>query len=305
MTQLNKVFMAFASGSESKEETPSFKNYIGVGAYHVVGINPSKKELEGIYGREIKEEPVYISKDVDGVPQVRIDFIVKTDPAFNNGIELTTKATIFLKRKGRRTTDGSKIQYINQYGDTAWLTDEQAKSEVIPENLSRFIVKNIRPIYEGEENLVKFLKAYIGIPQVCFAKKGEAIKMIADPTTAEALLEKVENYFKGDISEIKQAIGLQPNNRVKLFTMVKLTDDNKKYQAICMSQPMKFSQTNYTYSFGELEKEIANGRYANHKYSIRPLEEYSEVIKPTSFDIPSAPADMGWFNAPQSDDLPY
>lgn len=301
MTQLNKVFMAFASGSESKEETPSFKNYIGVGAYHVIGINPNKKELEVIYGREIKEEPVYISKDKDGIPQIRIDFIIKTDPSVNNGIELTTKAVAFLKRKGRRTNDGNKIQYINLYGDTVWLTDEEMKNGVVPENVKdRFVHKNTRPAIEGEEQLVNFLKAYIGIPQVMF--KG---KMITDPSKAVAQLEKLENYFKGDISEIKQAIGLQPNNRVKLFTMVKTTDDNKKYQAICMSQPMKFSQTDYTWSYGQLEKEIANGRYANHKYSIRPLEEYSEVIKPTSFEVPTTQADMGWFNAPQTDDLPY
>lgn len=302
MSKVGYNFMAFGSGVESTEETiSSFKNYIGIGAYHVVGINPTKKELEKIYGREVKEEPVYISTDKDGIAQVRIDFIVKSDPSVNNGIEFTTKAVCFLKRKGRRTTDGNKRQFINLYGDTAWLTDEQAKAEEIPENMKeRFLPVKIRPSYEGEETLVKFLKAYIGIPQVSF--KG---KMIPDPTKAEALLEKVESYFKGDVSEIKNAIGLQPNNRVKLITMVKLTDDNKKYQAIYMTQPMKFSQTDYTWSYGELEKEIANGRFVNHKTSIKPLAEYSEIIKPTSFDTPQSPASMDWFNAPQTDDLPY
>ena len=81
----NKLFMAFAKGNESVEAAP-ISRYIGVAPVFVLAVNPTKEELEKLYDTELEKAPEYISETEVGlegnkykVPQVRLDFIVRTD----------------------------------------------------------------------------------------------------------------------------------------------------------------------------------------------------------------------------------
>lgn len=56
---------------------------------------------------------------------------------------------------------------------------------------------------------------------------------------AEARLDKIENYFKGDYSELREAISLQPKNRVKGLFGVRTTEDGKQYQAVYVQKFLK------------------------------------------------------------------
>ena len=105
MEKTNFAFMAFGKAQVSKEAT-EIKRYTGVGSVFVVGVNPSKAELEKLYDRELDKDPEYLTEK-DGVTSARIDFIVKTDPTAkcSNGIELLTKFSMFIRNEYRFNKD--------------------------------------------------------------------------------------------------------------------------------------------------------------------------------------------------------
>ena len=147
----NKIFMAFATGSESTEGNV-VKKYIGVGSVGVLAVNPNKETLEKLYNTTINDDPSYLSEvevgpegDKHTVPQVRIDFIVQTDPEKCNGIDMKTKIPFFITKEVRYNRDRSKVQVINKYGETTWLPIENAKSGTIPSNLNWFEPADFRP----------------------------------------------------------------------------------------------------------------------------------------------------------------
>ena len=68
--------MAISNGVETKETQGGARLMTGLVPMMVVAVNPSKKELEQIYGRDLEKEPEYISADEAGVKKLRIDFIM-------------------------------------------------------------------------------------------------------------------------------------------------------------------------------------------------------------------------------------
>lgn len=208
----NKIFMAFATGSESTEGNV-VKKYTGVGSVSVLAVNPDKETLEKLYNTTINDDPSYLSEvevgpegDKHTVPQVRIDFIVQTDPEKCNGIDMKTKIPFFITKEVRYNRDRSKVQVINKYGETTWLPIENAKSGTVPANLSWFEPADFRPAYIGEEDLTGFLKAYLNIPNKSYRKSNGEVVELPNKADAEARLDKIENYFKGDYSELREAI---------------------------------------------------------------------------------------------------
>ncbi|MDQ9822852.1 hypothetical protein RFZ44_05690, partial [Acinetobacter sp. 163] len=74
----------------------------------------------------------------------------------------------------------------------------------------------------GEEELTKFIKAYLNIPNVMKYVNNTWV-MVDNPEDCEARLEHIEDYFKGNFKELREVIALQPNNRVKVLFGVKTT----------------------------------------------------------------------------------
>jgi len=89
INKVNYCLLAIGKTQESTE-TAEFKKYIGVGSSFVVAVNPTKKELETIYGREMTNDPEYVV-DTDNGKEARITFVVKTDPNTCNGVELLNR----------------------------------------------------------------------------------------------------------------------------------------------------------------------------------------------------------------------
>ena len=56
-----KSFLAIGETSQ-KSGTP-FKRYVGVGEVYPIALNPTKEELEKLYGRELNYEPEYFGTD--------------------------------------------------------------------------------------------------------------------------------------------------------------------------------------------------------------------------------------------------
>ena len=151
----NYSFMAFSAGKESTEGGV-IKRYIGVAPVKVLATNPTKAELESLYNTTLDKDVEYIGvQDNEGtkVPYARIDFVVKTVPEKSNGIEMTTKISYFVRKEYRFNRDKSKVQVIDKYGRTAWVTKEQANAHEIPQykNGPANLDKDYRPAYVGEK----------------------------------------------------------------------------------------------------------------------------------------------------------
>lgn len=283
----SKLFMAFATGKESTEGV-AVKRYIGVAPVFVLAVNPNKVELEKLYDTELEKAPEYVGEAEIGqegnkkkVPQVRLDFIVQTDADKCNGIEMKTKISFFIKKEWRYNRDETKVQVINKYGETTWLPIENAKNGTVPETLSWFEPADFRPAYIGEEELTAFIKAYLNIPNKSFRKKDGSVVELKDKSEAEARLDKIADYFKGDFSELRGVIALQPKNKVKCMFGVRTTDDNKQYQAVYTQKFLKNNITDYSKLDEELQERKANGAYPDTEFSICDLKEYS--VEATEF----------------------
>lgn len=282
----NFAFMAFAAGKESTDGGV-VKRYIGVAPVFVLGVNPSKKELEAIYGTEISADPEYLSvSELDGkeVKSARLDFIVQTDEE-KCGVNMKSKVSFFLRQAYRYNKDKSKVQVIDKYGRTAWVTVEQAKNHEIPmySNGPANLDKDYRPCFIGEEELTKFLKAYLGIPEVMKYVNNTWV-LVDNPQDCEARLENIDTYFKGDFTELRNIISLQAKNRVKVLFGVKTTDDNKQYQAVYTQMFVKNAVTDYSKLDKDLQDRKSNGAYPTTEFEVCNIKEY--VVKPTTFAEP-------------------
>lgn len=290
----NKLFMAFAAGHESTEGN-IVKRYIGVAPVFVLAVNPNKAELERLYDTELDNAPEYIGESEIGqegnkykVPQVRLDFIVQTDSE-KCGIDMKSKVSFFLKKEVRYNKDKTKIQVINKYGETTWLPVENVKNGTVPENLSWFEAADFRPAYIGEEELTGFIKAYLNIPNKSYRKKNGEVVELKDKSEAEARLDQIENYFKGDFSELRNVISLQPKNKVKCMFGVKTTSDNKQYQAVYTQRFLKNNVTDYSKLDEEMQDRKINGAYPDTEFSVCDLREYT--VDSTDFSTSTAVKD--------------
>lgn len=313
MENKNFSFMAFGKAQVSKEAT-EIKRYTGVGSVFVVGVNPNKAELEKLYDRELDKDPEYLTEK-DGVTSARIDFIIKTDPTAkcSNGIELLTKFSMFIRNEYRFNKDKTKVQVIDKYGRTAWVTKEQAKNHEIPvyKNGPANIDKDYRPAYVGEEDITNFLKLFLGISNVEKWVKNEAtgrrevVGLVDNPQDCECRLENIEDYFKGKFNEIKDAINLMPNNKIKVLFGVRTTDEGKQYQDVYTRKFLSNTVSVYDKLSEDVQNNKDNGAYPNTEFVINDLQEYT--VQATNFnntnnnngDMPfdeETSASTDWFN---------
>ena len=304
MKNKSVAMMAFASGSESKDRVK--KLYIGVAPVFIVGVNPNKAEYEKLFNRTLDDAPVYIGEGEVGpegdrvkVPQIRIDFIVKTD-AEKCGVGLTDRITFFLSKAMNFNRDRSKVEVINKYGESTYLPIACVEgTEPIPDNMKWYDTSGMRPTYIGEADLTAFIKAFLNIPSKSY-RKGNEVVFIKNLADAEAKLDKIESYFRGDVSELKSVIGLQPNNRVKVMFGVKTTDDNNQYQAVYTKKFLKNMVNDYSKLDEDLQARKNAGAYPSVEFLAEPIKEYT--VESTDFSSPanyplgakSAPANAPW-----------
>lgn len=283
--------MAFGQGQVSSEGG-SVKRYIGVASVFVLGVNPLKEELEKFYGRTLDNAPEYLGEAEVGdtkVPQARLDFIVKADPEkyldeHNQPLNFVSKVSLFIRRAYRYNKDNTKVQVIDKYGRTAWVTIEQAKAHEVPvySNGPANIDKDYRPAYIGEEELIKFLIAYLNIPACQRYVDGKWVMNDADKLSdSEASLEHIEDYFKGDFSELKTIIGYQPNNKVKVLFGVRNTDDNKQYQTAYTRMFLKNGVSDYSKLDKDVKETQNSGALSTSEFDCTELHEY--VVESTNF----------------------
>ena len=298
MEEKSILMMAIASGKESKEAA-EIKRYVGVGTCEVLAVNPTKAEIQKYMGYEPKEEPQYFgTQDVNGtaVPYARIAFILRTIPEKSNGIEFTHILSFFLRNQYIQGSQSGKYQVIDEYGRTAWATKEtiDSKSKIMYKDgaMEANISLNYRPAYVGEVAITNFIKAYLNIDNVQRYVNGTWVT-IENPAEAECRLDSIPNYFKGNFKEIKDAIALQPNNKVKVLFGVRTTE-NGDFQDAYTEVILRNSARNLDAFAKSVNERKANGGLSDRYYEICDLKEYTPT--PTnlneSTDAPANPWDM-------------
>lgn len=305
--------MAFSRGTDSVV-AGAYKRYIGVGTFKCHGVNLSKKELEELYGHEIQgEERQFVTEvDVNGVrtQRVNLNFVLSTMIGDKQEFFTARYSLLNAQRVGANT---GKVQVMDEYGRTAWVTDEQFKAHEIPQyaNGPASITANYRGIYSGEDLLTRnngreigFLVALLNIPNVTKFSDGKPVGLIEDPSLALCRLDNVANLFKGDFSEIREILSYKPDNQLKLLAGVRKDDQNRVWQDFFVDFPMRSSTRNYANLEAALDSAVANGKYTSSEFkvnnSIVDLTEYVEtptVIAPSS--TAAAPANP-WFQKPQA-----
>lgn len=294
----NFSFMAFSAGKESSEGG-AIKRYIGVAPVKVLATNPTKAELESLYNTTLDKDVEYTgvqNNEGTNVPYARIDFVVRTDPEKSNGIEMTTKISYFVRKEYRFNRDKSKVQVIDKYGRTAWVTKEQANAHEIPQykNGPANLDKDYRPAYVGEEDLTNFIKTYLNIPNVQKYVDGKW-ELVDNPSECEARLDGIDKFFAGDFKELKEIMSYQPNNKVKVLFGVRTTDDGKQYQAAYTQMVLRNGVTDFSKLDSDLADRKAAGAYSTTEFEVVPIHEYN-VESTAVEDLPAATeAPKGWF----------
>lgn len=282
--------MGFGKSNEVKEGG-SRKFFTGVENFKVMAVNPSKDELEALYGREISYEPEYIGtqtvKDGDGereVEQLRLDFYLDNDDAGNT---ITTKASFYVMNTHHMSQTG-KVKVINDFGKTTWLTKDQIQSKDVPDNMSWYNTSGLKVAKRGEEEVIDFIANLLNLPW-------DLTKM-GDPSDGHAKFEKDKwaDMFKGNFLYL-QSIIETTNNKVGLALGVKVADDQSLRQTVCTKKSLRqyVLSGNRANKFQYLAKSIdeakANGAYGTTDFGPQDynLREYS--ITPTKMDANTLP----------------
>ena len=303
--------MAISRGNASKE-AQEFKRYIGVCPVFVKAVNPNKAEHEKLFNTTLEEAPVYgqDKEDAEGnsYKNVRISVVMQPDVE-KIGFEMPlVTMPLFVTNQKQFGAKSGKYQVVDKYGRFAWATEAEISAKEIPtySNGKKADISNdYRIAFVGEEDLTAFIKAFLCIPSItkwdndekCMVPNSEV-----KPEECECRLEveSFEKLFKGDFSEIKEILGFQPNNKVKVCLGVR-TDANsgKLFQSVYTKKFMSNASTNYNSLDKMLQADASyaaeNNKVLNTEYSAETVHEYS--VTPTNFS--AAPED-----AP-SDDMPF
>ena len=191
--------MGFNPNSSEKQVVQEGKLYTGLANMKVVAINPNKLQLEAL-GYKPQAEPVYTGIE-DGVKKLRLDFYLahKEHP-------MRTKLAFFIEDKPRINQDGTKAEWINNFGRTAWGTPSAA-----PSGLKWFDASTARAAKVGEADLHNFLINWLNISP-----------------NDEAKLDNFDALFLGNYTELRSLLAGASNNEVRVL----LTVRDGKYQAV-------------------------------------------------------------------------
>lgn len=303
--------MAISKGNASKE-AQEFKRYIGVCPVFVKAVNPNKAEHEKLFNTTLEEDPVYIQdkEDTEGntYKNVRISVVLAPDVE-KIGFEMPlVTMPLFITNQKQHGANSGKYQVVDKYGRFAWATETEISAKEIPtyNNGKKADISNdYRIAYVGEEELTAFIKAFLCIPSITkWDNDNKCMVPNKDvkPEECECRLEteSFEKLFKGDFSEIKDILGFQPNNKVKVCLGVR-TDANsgRLFQSVYTKKFMSNASTNYNSLDKLLQADAAyafeHNKVLNTEYSAETVHEYS--VTPTTF----APSDNA---APSTDAAP-
>lgn len=288
-TVLNSYCTVISSGKTLASTVPQRTYFIGVGNANIESVCPTTTELRNMFPNSQNiQDPVYVgTTEIDGksVPNVRLDFFT-----FNAMQGINCRFSIFLTKAGIKGTTSGKIQVIDDFGRTAWVTEDELKEHKIPiySNGPADIDKDYRPCYRGEVELTKLIKCMLGIDDI--RQWSQTENKFVNVTSKEALdacrcrfeLADLDNIFKGKFDILKEYVKYPTKNEVKFMYGVRTASNGNIYQDICASEFMK-SNSRGAYDFEQLLK---NRTFNNVEYSTEPVAIYSVNPTPVVAEAP-------------------
>lgn len=255
-----------------------FKRYIGLADSYVLDVNPSKDKLDELMGYESKFDVVYTGSDETG-PYCRAVFIVRTDPESTVGVEITERLTFTVRNTPAYNRDKTKVQIMDDYGQSRYVEVDEAKND-----LQKYPGYRIARV--GEFELSQFLRTYLCVPDArTYDGATKTWSLKSDPSGSVFRLEHIPDYVKGNVFELKEAIALQPHNKVKLLYGIRTNDEGKQYTAIPTRDGFILRANASAKSISYLDTQIKRakdaGAYSNVEFSTEPLHEYK--VEPTDF----------------------
>lgn len=288
--------------------------YEGVGTVNIVAVNPNNAKLREL-GRNIPldaEEPKYVNErevngevkkswkvrlmaqvqDLEDKPIIPMDFYITPDVWLNG--------------------TGDKCQIIDAYGRTAWATRDEAKNKKIPqyEKGPADIDAKYKYSHRGEEDLVKFLIAYLNMtPYYSFNPDGTRHRN-ANP--GKLTIDYWDALCAGDGKEIQGYVDAEKDNTAKvMFGYREDPETNKKYQIFFterfFSPFTKFDVENgvYTKVQNALDKYLSDcdkrGAAPRGKFNAGKIHKWVE--EPT--EVTRSEEDEIFNQSSNVDDLPF
>ena len=288
--------MAISRGNASKE-AQEFKRFIGVCPVFVKAVNPNKAEHEKLFNTTLEEAPVYVQdkEDNDGnsYKNVRISVVLQPDvEKIGFDMPLVTMP-LFITNQKQHGANSGKYQVVDKYGRFAWATEAEISAKEIPtySNGKKADISNdYRIAYVGEEDLTNFIRVFLCIPSITKWDNNEKCMVPntdVKPEECECRLdiETFEKFFKGDFSEIKDILGFQPTNKVKVCLGVRTDANGKLFQSVYTKKFISNAATNYSSLDKALQADIAyattHNKALSTEYSAKAVHEYS--VTPTTF----------------------
>ena len=293
--------MAISKGNASKE-AQEFKRFIGVCPVFVKAVNPNKAEHEKLFNTTLEEAPVYVQdkEDNDGnsYKNVRISVVLQPDTEkIGFDMPLVTMP-LFITNQKQHGANSGKYQVVDKYGRFAWATEAEISTKEIPtySNGKKADISNdYRIAYVGEEDLTNFIRVFLCIPSITKWDNNEKCMVPntdVKPEECECRLdiETFEKFFKGDFSDIKDILGFQPTNKVKVCLGVRTDANGKLFQSVYTKKFISNAATNYSSLDKALQADIAyattHNKALSTEYSAKAVHEYS--VTPTTFTAPES-----------------
>lgn len=287
--------MAFGTSSAK----PVFARRTGIGVAKIVAVNPTMKQINDAFGRDVyTSEPEYI-RDVeyDGkkYKMSRVTFLLKFDAADNDGYDDYHFLTLPVTNRIVANSDvnNPKVQVIDEFGRTAWVTKKEFENKAIPvySNGPARITNNYHACLRGEENLVNFISTFLCTPSIDVYNKttGEwqtNTRDSADDCKKEIPAEDMKKIIAGDASPIRDYIKDDMDNKVKVLLGVRTDDsDGRKYTVVYDRMFMNQYQTKTTMIERSLAEDLARGRFSNTVFKIGSLVDV-DTVKPDDLSKP-------------------
>ena len=288
--------MAISRGNASKE-AQEFKRFIGVCPVFIKAVNPNKAEHEKLFNTTLEEAPVYVQDKEDSngnsYKNVRISVVLQPDvEKIGFDMPLVTMP-LFITNQKQHGANSGKYQVVDKYGRFAWATEAEISAKEIPtySNGKKADISNdYRIAYVGEEDLTNFIRVFLCIPSITKWDNNEKCMVPntdVKPEECECRLdiETFEKFFKGDFSEIKDILGFQPTNKVKVCLGVRTDANGKLFQSVYTKKFISNAATNYSSLDKALQADIAyattHNKALSTEYSAKAVHEYS--VTPTTF----------------------
>lgn len=140
-------------------EFEEFKKYVGLETFSVLCVNPTRKELNALYGKEDSDEDQEIEyvDEKDDEDRIRVTLYLKAHQT-----DRITKVSFLLVDKQRVNKEGDKCQFINQTCTSTWCDDEANLPEWFThfqdKNKNNIAEKSYRRAIEGESDFYDFVR---------------------------------------------------------------------------------------------------------------------------------------------------